>query len=157
RIATEGKAALAGQDAAKLNTPAWAWDGWERIYGEATTRTLAEAHASEPPLDISVKGDAQKWASLLDAQLLPTGSLRRAPGGRIEDLAGYADGAWWVQDAAAALPVRLLGAVKGRTVIDLCAAPGGKTAQLAASGAKVVAVDHAFDRMKRVMTNLDRL
>lgn len=157
RIATEGKPALTGHDAPKLNTPAWAWDGWERTFGEATTRAIAAAHASEPPLDISVKADAQKWASQLDAQLLPTGSLRRAPGGRIEDLPGYADGAWWVQDAAAALPVRLIGAVKGRTVIDLCAAPGGKTAQLAAAGAKVIAVDHAFDRMKRVMANLGRL
>jgi 16S rRNA (cytosine967-C5)-methyltransferase len=157
KIATEGKVALATQDAERLNTPAWAWDAWLATYGEEVTRAIAKTHATEPPLDISVKGDAAAWATKLEATLLPSGSLRRAPGGRIEDLPGYADGAWWVQDAAAALPVRLLGTMKGKSVIDLCAAPGGKTAQLATLGAKVTAVDLSFDRMKRVMTNLARL
>jgi 16S rRNA (cytosine967-C5)-methyltransferase len=157
RIGAEGKAILQATDAERLNTPAWAWDAWSAAYGEDTARAIATAHASEPPLDISVKGDARQWASKLDAQILPTGSLRRPAGGRIEDLPGYAEGAWWIQDAAAAIPVTLLGDVKGKSVVDLCAAPGGKTAQLAASGAKVTAVDHAFDRMKRVMANLARL
>jgi 16S rRNA (cytosine967-C5)-methyltransferase len=155
RIGGEGKAHLG--DAERLNTPPWAWDKWVAAYGEETARAIAKAHALEPPLDITVKADAEAWAQRLDARLLPTGTLRRAPGGRIEDLPGYADGAWWIQDAAAAIPATLLGPVKGKTIIDLCAAPGGKTAQLAAAGAKVIAVDSSFERMKRVMTNLDRL
>ena len=157
RIAAEGKAALAGQDAERANTPVWAWDAWAATYGQETARAIAKAHATEPHLDITVKEDAAAWAQKLEARLLPTGTLRRAPGGRIEDLPGYAEGAWWVQDAAAAIPARLLGNVKGKAVVDLCAAPGGKTAQLANLGAKVTAVDHAFERTKRVMSNLSRL
>ena len=157
RIAAEGKALTATQDAEHLNTPPWAWEAWSTAYGEPTARAIAKAHGAEPPLDITVKGDAAAWAEKLEAKVLPTGTLRRAGGGRIEDLPGYAEGAWWIQDAAATIPTTLLGPVKGKTVIDLCAAPGGKTAQLAAAGAKVIAVDLAFDRMKRVMANLDRL
>jgi 16S rRNA (cytosine967-C5)-methyltransferase len=157
RIAAEGKSVLQGQDAEIANTPVWAWTAWTHAYGEQTARAIAKAHMVEPPLDITVKDDREGWAQKLEAQILPTGTLRRLPGGRIEDLPGYAGGAWWIQDAAAAIPARLLGDVKGKSVIDLCAAPGGKTAQLAAQGAKVIAVDHAFDRMKRVMANLSRL
>jgi 16S rRNA (cytosine967-C5)-methyltransferase len=157
RIAAEGKAMLPALDAERLNTPPWAWDNWVAAYGEYTARAIAKAHSTEPPLDISVKSDAEAWAAKLDAKLLPTGTLRRPAGGRIEDLPGYAEGAWWIQDAAAAIPAQLLGDIKGKSVIDLCAAPGGKTAQLAAAGAKVIAVDLAFERMKRVMTNLARL
>jgi 16S rRNA (cytosine967-C5)-methyltransferase len=157
RIAGEGKAMLPTLDAERLNTPPWAWDNWVATYGEETTRAIAKAHSIEPPLDISVKSDAEAWAKKLDATLLPTGTLRRTAGGRIEDLPGYTEGAWWIQDAAAAIPAQLLGPIKGKTVIDLCAAPGGKTAQLAAAGANVIAVDLAFERMKRVTTNLARL
>lgn len=157
RVAAEGKALAAAQDTEHLNTPPWAWEAWSAAYGEDTARAIAKAHLAEPPLDITVKGDAAVWVEKLEAKLLPTGTLRRAAGGRIEDLPGYAEGAWWIQDAAATLPVAMLGAIKGKAVIDLCAAPGGKTAQLAAAGAKVTAVDLAFDRMKRVMANLDRL
>ncbi|MFM9863424.1 MAG: RsmB/NOP family class I SAM-dependent RNA methyltransferase, partial [Micropepsaceae bacterium] len=157
RIAGEGKAMLPTLDAERLNTPPWAWDNWLATYGEETTRAIAKAHSIEPPLDISVKSDAQAWATKLEATLLPTGTLRRPAGGRIEDLPGYAEGAWWIQDAAAAIPAALLGPIKGKTVIDLCAAPGGKTAQLASAGANVIAVDLAFERMKRVTANLTRL
>ena len=157
RIAAEGKTTLATIDAEKANTPVWAWEAWTRAYGEETARGIAKAHGTEPPLDITVKEDPAAWAPKLEATLLPTGTLRRQPGGRIEDLPGYAEGAWWVQDAAASIPVRLLGNVKGKSVIDLCAAPGGKTAQLANLGANVTAVDLGFDRMKRVMANLARL
>ena len=157
RIAAEGKTTLAGIDAEKANTPVWAWEAWTRAFGEETARGIAKAHATEPLLDITVKEDPAAWAPRLEATLLPTGTLRRQPGGRIEDLPGYAEGAWWVQDAAASIPVRLLGNVKGKAVIDLCAAPGGKTAQLANLGANVTAVDLGFDRMKRVMANLSRL
>jgi len=157
KIAAEGKTLLASTDADRLNTPPWAWDAWAATYGEETAHAIGKAHASEPPLDITVKGDAHEWSERLGAQRLPTGSLRRAGGGRIEDLPGYNEGAWWIQDAAAAIPATLLGDIKGKTVIDLCAAPGGKTAQLASLGANVIAVDLAFERMKRVRTNLERL
>jgi len=89
--------------------------------------------------------------------LLPTGALRRASGGRIEDLPGFAEGAWWIQDAGSALPAGLFGEVRGQTIVDLCAAPGGKTAQLAASGANVIAVDHAAERLVRLRENFKRL
>jgi 16S rRNA (cytosine967-C5)-methyltransferase len=123
------------------------------------TRSIAEMHLREPPLDLSLRSDPESWVAALGASLLPTGSLRRPPelGGSVEALPGYSDGVWWVQDAAAALPVRLLGAVSGLSVIDLCAAPGGKTMQLAAAGARVTAVDRSESRLQRVAANLSRL
>ena len=160
RLAREGGAWVAEQDAARLNTPDWLWRGWSAAYGEATARAIAEAHLREPPLDITVRGDRKTsatWAARLDAEILPTGSLRRAAGGDVTALPGFDEGAWWVQDAAAALPVRLLGDVAGKRVADLCAAPGGKTAQLAAAGAKVIAVDRSAPRLARLEANLARL
>ena len=158
RIDREGEGVLADQDAARLNTPDWLWQSWSAAYGEETTRAVAEAHLAEPPLDLSVKDDPTVWAERLSAELLPTGSLRLESGqGAIERLAGYEEGAWWVQDAAATLPSRLLGDVKGLRVADLCAAPGGKTAQLAAAGAEVVAVERTRSRARRLEQNLARL
>ncbi|NQU60684.1 MAG: 16S rRNA (cytosine(967)-C(5))-methyltransferase RsmB [Rhodospirillales bacterium] len=157
RFAREGKALIEAQDAARLNTPDWLWQSWAQAYGEDTCRAIAEAHLAEAPLDITVKTEAAKWAEKLGAEILPTGTLRRPSGGLIHELPGFADGAWWVQDAAAALPVQLLGDVKGRRVIDLCAAPGGKTAQLAVQGAIVTAVDRSEKRLKRLRENLGRL
>jgi 16S rRNA (cytosine967-C5)-methyltransferase len=104
-----------------------------------------------------VKQDLTHWAKLLGGRVLPTGSVRAIVHGPVSRLPGYADGAWWVQDAAAALPARLLGDVRGKSVADLCAAPGGKTAQLAAAGARVVAVDRAEGRLARLRENLARL
>ena len=157
RMAREGADLVAAQDAARLNTPGWLWQAWDAAFGEATARAIAEVHLAEPPLDLSVKGDAAMWAKRLGAEVLPTGGLRLATGGAVTDLAGYEDGAWWVQDAAAALPARLLGDVAGRRVLDLCAAPGGKTAQLAAAGARVTALDMAPARMRLLRQNLARL
>jgi 16S rRNA (cytosine967-C5)-methyltransferase len=157
RLAREGKERLAGQDAARLNTPDWLWRSWTAAYGEAVARAVAEAHLVEPPLDLSVKYDPAGWAAQLRAEHLYGNTVRRPAGGAIEDLPGYAEGAWWVQDAAAALPARLLGDVLGRTVIDLCAAPGGKTAQLAAAGADVIAVELSDRRAARLRGNLARL
>jgi 16S rRNA (cytosine967-C5)-methyltransferase len=159
RIARDGAALAQAQDAARLNTPDWLWASWEEAYGEATARALAEAHLTEPPLDFSVLAEPERWAADLGGSVLPTGSVRRPRelGGAIEALPGYAEGAWWVQDAAAALPARLLGDVAGQSVIDLCAAPGGKTAQLAAMGARVTAVDRSAHRLQRVEANLARL
>jgi 16S rRNA (cytosine967-C5)-methyltransferase len=157
RLAREGVKALEGRDAARLNVPAWLFERWSKTYGEADARRIALASLCAAPLDFGVKSDPVLWAERLGGTALPTGSVRLAAGGRIEDLAGYADGAWWVQDAAAALPARLLGDVAGRSVADLCAAPGGKTAELAAAGAKVTAVEVSAARIDHLRANLDRL
>jgi 16S rRNA (cytosine967-C5)-methyltransferase len=154
---TEGPALAEAQDAARLNTPDWLWQAWARAYGEDGVRAIATAHLKEAPLDLTVRGDPQGWANLLEAQILPTGTLRRVSGGAITALPGYAEGAWWVQDAAAAIPARLFGDIAGKRVIDLCAAPGGKTAQLAVAGATVTAVDRSQRRLDRLITNLNRL
>jgi len=157
RLARDGKERLAEQDAARLNTPDWLWRSWCDAYGEPIARAIAEAHLLEPPLDLSVKADPDGWAARLGGTHLFGHTVRRPAGGAIEDLPGYVEGAWWVQDAAAALPARLLGDVRGRTVIDLCAAPGGKTAQLAAGGARVFAVELSERRAERLRANLQRL
>jgi 16S rRNA (cytosine967-C5)-methyltransferase len=157
RLTREGEDALAGRDGIALNIPDWLFASWTQAYGEVVARQIAAASLSEAPLDIVVKSDPQVWAERLGGSVLPMGSVRLAAGGRIEDLPGYVDGAWWVQDAAAALPARLLGSVAGLEVADLCAAPGGKTAQLAAAGAAVTAVDLSEARLARLRSNLERL
>lgn len=156
RLSREGEALSAAQDAPRLNTPDWLWRSWSDAYGEATCRAIAEAHLTEPPLDLTVGRDPESWAAKLGARRLPTGTLRLDDAGPIADLAGYDEGAWWVQDAAAALPARLLGDVAGKIVVDLCAAPGGKTMQLAAAGAEVIAVDRSAKRLERLTENLAR-
>jgi 16S rRNA (cytosine967-C5)-methyltransferase len=153
RIAREGESVTATQDAPRLNTPDWLWPRWRDAYGEQISRSIAAAHLDPPPLDIHPKHS--------DAQLpdgIPLGEVVRVQNaGRVEDLPGYAAGDWWVQDFAATLPVRLLGDIRGKAVIDLCAAPGGKCAQLAAAGAQVIAVERDADRMQRLKNNLARL
>ncbi len=136
RVAREGAALLGDRDPARLNTPRWLWEGWTESYGEDTTRAIAAAHLIEAPLDLTARADVAFWAGRLEAGVLPTGTLRRPAGGAIADLPGFAEGTWWVQDAAAALPARLLGDIKGKRVADLCAAPGGKTLQLCAASAQ---------------------
>ena len=157
RLAQAGAALVGAQDAARLNTPDWLWQAWSEAYGEDRARRIAEAHLIEPPLDLTVQRDAEVWARRLDATPVHGGTLRRAAGGPVEELPGSREGAWWVQDAAAALPARLLPDLAGRTVLDLCAAPGGKTAQLAAAGAKVIAVETSARRAERLRANLARL
>jgi 16S rRNA (cytosine967-C5)-methyltransferase len=157
RVASKGPAILAELDTPRTDIPEWLWQRWSATYGEATTRRIAEASLREAALDISVKDDAMGWAEKLGGHLLPTGSIRLAHAGRIEELPGYADGGWWVQDAAAALPARLLGKVEGLAIADLCAAPGGKTAQLAAARAHVTAVDSSSHRLTVLQENLARL
>jgi 16S rRNA (cytosine967-C5)-methyltransferase len=161
RVAERGAGLLAGQDRVRLNVPDWLWQRWSTAYGADMARRIAEASLTEAALDISVKPggetSAAAWAERLGGQLLPTGSVRLASHGLIEDLLGYAEGAWWVQDAAAALVTRVAGDVAGRSVADLCAAPGGKTAGLAAAGAQVTGVDVSGVRLARLRENLKRL
>ena len=157
RIASDVSGILSDQDPERLNMPDWLWDSLIAAYGENSCRRIARAHAQEPPLDVSVRADAAAWAEKLGGVLLPTGSVRLSAEGPVPELPGFADGAWWVQDAAAALPVRMLGSVADQHVVDLCAAPGGKTAQLLASGARVTALDRSEGRLRLVRENLDRL
>lgn len=153
RVAEAGPAALEGLDAERLDTPAWLWTAWHNAYGPAV-RAIAAAHRREAPLDLTLAPGA---TSPEDGEMLPTGSLRLPPGTRVTELPGFAEGGFWVQDAAAALPARLLAARPGEQVADLCAAPGGKTAQLAATGASVVAVERDPKRAARLRENLARL
>lgn len=157
RLARDGAEMISKQDVVKLNIGSWLWLSWRQTYGVAVARQIAMACLGEALVDLSVKEDAQVWAEKLEARLLPTGSLRLTSPAPVTTLPGFTEGAWWVQDAAAALPVLLFGDVKGKTAIDLCAAPGGKTAQLLARGAKVVAVDRASKRLVRLKENLKRL
>ena len=154
RIARDGKA-LAGSP--QGNTPDWLWREWSTAYGPERARAIAAAHLAEPPLDLTVKNGAAEWAARLNARLLPNGSLRLDHQGSVKELPGFDEGAWWVQDAAAALPARLLGDVRGKHVIEIGAAPGGKTAQLAAAGARVTALDKSGRRLARLHDNLVRL
>jgi len=157
RLSVEGPQRVAEHDAPSLNTPAWLWHSWSRHYGENVTRSIATAHLREAPLDLTLRANASSWCESLAATALPTGTLRRAGGGAVSTLPGYAEGAWWVQDAAAALPARLFGNVAGLQVVDLCAAPGGKTAQLVDAGAFVTAIDRSSRRLDRLVANLKRL
>jgi 16S rRNA (cytosine967-C5)-methyltransferase len=157
RIAREGAERLAGLDAPSLDTPPWLMARWIKTFGAATAHAIAAANGREPALDLTVKSEPESWAARLNGCVLPTGSVRTIAHGSVAALPGFAEGAWWVQDAAAALPARLLGDVRGLRVADLCAAPGGKAAQLAAAGAHVVAVDRAPARLERLKENLARL
>jgi len=109
-------------------------------------------------IDLTVKADAAAWAERLNGAVLPTGGVRLAAfDGSIPSLEGFEDGAWWVQDAAASIPAKLFGDLTGKRVADLCAAPGGKTAQLILAGGKVTAIDQSENRLKRLRSNLARL
>lgn len=149
RVAQGGRELLEALDSPRLDTPAWLWTSWG-----PDARAIAEAHQHEAPLDLTLRPGA---APPEGALLLPTGSARLAPGTRVAALPGYAEGAFWVQDAAAALPVRLLAPRAGEAVADLCAAPGGKTAQIAVAGARVTAVERDAPRLRRLHENLARL
>ena len=156
RMTMEGRDWMDAQDAAALNMPGWLYTQLVADYGIVRARDIAEASMKEAPLDITVAGDAKTWAEKLDAKILPTQSLRRASGGCLRDLPGFEEGAWWVQDASSALPVRLMGDIAGKKILDLCAAPGGKTMQFAAAGAHVTALDRSASRMAQLKENLNR-
>ena len=148
RVAAAGPAALEGLDGPRLDTPAWLWASWG-----TDARAIATAHEQEAPIDLTLRGDGPDPGG----EPLPTGSRRYPPGTRVADLSGYAEGAFGVQDAAATLPARLLAAAPGERVADLCAAPGGKTAQLAATGAQVWAIERDAGRIRRLRENLARV
>lgn len=154
RVAREGAEILASLPAG-ADLPAWLYARWRATYGEEASK-IAAALSQEPPLDLTVKQNAERWAHELGGAVLPTESVRLPATGAVDGLPGFAEGAWWVQDAAAALPAKLLGDVRGKRVLDLCAAPGGKTLQLAAAGARVTAVDKSEARLKRLRENLAR-
>lgn len=138
--------------------PDWFFDRLVAAYGQDKAEKIAQAQLWPSTIDITVKSDPQGWAEKFGGQVLATGSVRLgAFEGQIPDLQGFTDGEWWVQDAAASMPVRLMGDIKGKRVVDLCAAPGGKTAQLVLAGADVTALDQSGNRLKRLRGNLERL
>ena len=139
--------------------PAWLMARWQAAFGAPQARAIAAAIAEEPATDLSVKAatDAPALAELLEGEVLAGGSIRTRKRGDLSEWPAFTEGRWWVQDAGAAIPTRLLAVKPGETALDLCAAPGGKTLQLAAAGAAVVAVDRNADRLKRVTENLARL
>lgn len=156
RRVAERIAAGAPDFPAEDNLPGWLRESWIKAYGRQTARTMAQASAGEPPLDLTARADPQAVAAMTSGTLLPSGAVRLTGGGRIEDIPGFAEGAWWVQDAASAAPARLLAARPGERVFDLCAAPGGKALQLAAAGAQVTAVDVSEQRLRRLRRNMER-
>jgi 16S rRNA (cytosine967-C5)-methyltransferase len=157
RCAREGQPLIEETAGQTLDVPQWLMARWSEHYGEDAARAIAQAIGHEPSLDLTVKSEAEHWATRLHGELLPTGTVRTLLQGSVKMLPGFSDGQWWVQDAAAALPARLFGDLKGKAVADLCAAPGGKTAQLAHAGARVTAIDRSPARVARLRENLARL
>ncbi|MDA0785202.1 MAG: methyltransferase domain-containing protein [Proteobacteria bacterium] len=158
RIGREPENREGTQSPGEINTPKWMLKRWQDIYGADTARAIADAHLLEPPLDFTLarRADPAEWAAKLDAEILPGGTLRRRTGGRISDLPGFDEGLWWIQDVAASLPAKLLRDDANARVIDLCAAPGGKTLQLADRGPSVMAVDISSQRLAALQDNLTR-
>src|ERR1043165_3470283 len=157
RCAREGQPLIDEIKPQVLDVPPWLLARWIAHYGDATARQIATAISHEPSLDITVKSDSAQWATRLHGEVLPTGTVRTLLQGSVTMLPGFTDAQWWVQDAAAALPARLVGDGAGRTMLDLCAAPGGKTAQLVEAGAIVTAIDRSPARMARLRDNFARL
>src|SRR5258705_4447930 len=157
RCAREGQPLIDEVKSQTLDVPPWLLARWIAHYGEAVARDIAVAIGHEPSLDLTVKSDAEQWATRLHGEILPTGSVRTLLQGSVTMLPGFTEGHWWVQDAAAALPARLFGDVAGKEIADLCAAPGGKTAQLVQAGAHVTAIDRSPAHLARLRDNLERL
>ena len=145
-----------GEPPVETYAPDWLHQRWRAAYGEAAALAIGAVIPQEPPTDLTGAGDAAELAGALDGRVLPTGSIRTGLRGEVAVWPRYADGDWWVQDAAAALPARLLDVRAGETALDLCAAPGGKTMQLASAGARVTALDRSAARLRRLRENLAR-
>src|SRR6201995_4543750 len=157
RCAREGQPLIEEVKDERLDIAPWLLQRWSAHYGEAVARDIAPAIGHEPSLDITVKSDTAQWATRLHGETLPTGTVRTLLQGSVTMLPGFAEGQWWVQDAAAALPARLFGDVTDRAIADLCAAPGGKTAQLVQGGARVTAIARSPNRVSRLRDNFTRL
>ena len=157
RCAREGQPLIDEVKSEMLDLPPWLVTRWIKAYGEDTARAMAAAISVEPALDLTVKSDPDGWAARLHGETLATGTVRTLLHGSVTMLPGFDEGQWWVQDAAAAIPARLFGDLAGKTIVDLCAAPGGKTAQLVHAGATVTAVDRSPNRVARLNDNLTRL
>ncbi|MDB5520730.1 MAG: sun [Tardiphaga sp.] len=157
RCAREGQPLIDEVKDQTLDLPPWLMARWTTHYGDETARAIAHALSHEPSLDLTVKADPDHWATRLHGETLPTGTVRTLLQGSVPMLPGFSEGQWWVQDAAAALPAKLFGDLKGRRIADLCAAPGGKTAQLIHGGADVTAIDRSPHRVARLRENLGRL
>ena len=155
KIATDGPEAWAALRAPRL--PKWLRGPLVEAWGPDAMAAMETAHFAGAPLDLTAKGDANALAAQVGGTLLETGTVRVENAGQVSTMPGFAEGEWWVQDVAAAIPVQVLAPQKGETVLDLCAAPGGKTMQLAAAGAEVTAVDSSVPRMVRVKENLARV
>lgn len=154
KIAEDG--AKSWKDLRAPRLPAWLRRPLTKAWGVGAVAAMEVAHCAGAPLDLTAKSDPESLAQTLGGTLLPTGSVRLADPGRVSALPGYDDGNWWVQDAAAALPAALLAPTPGERILDMCAAPGGKTMQLAAAGARVVALDRSERRMQTLKENLRR-
>ncbi len=137
--------------------PDWFEQRLRRDYGREKVAEIAQRVMLEPFVDITVKSNAEAWASKLGGKVISPSTVRLIEKASIESLEGYETGEWWVQDAAAALPAKLIPEGPNLRVLDLCAAPGGKTAQLANAGHTVTALDASENRLKRLKANLDRL
>jgi 16S rRNA (cytosine967-C5)-methyltransferase len=157
RIAREKDSILKSVNPLRDDTPEWLAKRWFNAYGGQNAVLIAASHQEELAIDLTVKSDAQEWADRLGGVLLLTGSIRLKTRESIATLPGYEHGEWWVQDAAAAIPAKLMMAQAGKRVLDLCAAPGGKTAQLASLGANVVAMDRSDKRLVQLRNNMTRL
>ncbi|MBB3997528.1 RsmB/NOP family class I SAM-dependent RNA methyltransferase [Aureimonas pseudogalii] len=158
RIGREKEALLGRFDDPELDCPPWLFRRLVADHGETNALAIAQMHRLPAPLDVTAKGDPQGVAEALGGTVLPFGTVRLAGGeGAVSELPGFGEGDWWVQDAAASLPARLFGDIRDKRVVDACAAPGGKTAQLAAAGARVTALDISASRMRRLRENLGRL
>jgi 16S rRNA (cytosine967-C5)-methyltransferase len=141
-----------------VDAPDWFAAMLEAAYGPEKTAAILAIHRTEAPTDFTVKSEPERWADAFGGFVLPGGTVRVPRLDRpVTELPGYGEGAWWVQDFSAALPARLLGDVADKRVLDLCAAPGGKTAQIALGGARVTAVEKSRNRLKRLEANLARL
>lgn len=160
RTTREGQKWLSKQDAVQTNIPQYLLSAWIEDYGLSIAADIAKASLKEAAMDITLKkeADIKEWAEKLSGDILPSGSLRLKSAGDVTQLEGFELGTWWVQDASAALPAKLLGnELTGQNIVDLCAAPGGKTAQIAAAGANVTAVDRSANRLRRLDENMERL
>ena len=155
KLTRSGKAEMA-KSAPRDNIPNWIYRNWERNFGRNDARQMALEYLKTPPLDLTVKSDPGGWAEKLGGEVIFGQTVRLTNAGRIPDLPGFGEGAWWVQDVSSTLPVAAMGDIAGKRILDMCAAPGGKTLQMANAGANVTALDKSAGRLSLLRENLAR-